>query len=81
VFNEIISSSLQDNSDVLNKNNFLSEAQISSLMQQAQHISNLNAWMPTMAMIDKSFAERNALEQGMNIPHWTNGQIYWWFLV
>jgi hypothetical protein len=69
VFNEIISSSLQDNSDVLNKNNFLSEAQISSLMQQAQHISNLNVWMPTMAMIDKSFTERNALEQGMNIPH------------
>jgi hypothetical protein len=38
-------------------------------MQQAQQITNLNAWMPTMAMIDKSFAERNALEQGMSTPY------------
>lgn len=63
----VYNSAFLDNPDSIQEENYKSKDQIQDLLEQADEIVNQGSWSPKMAMIDKSFAERNALAEGANL--------------
>ena len=49
----------------MNQDNYKNSEQIEDLLESAQEIVEKDTWIPHMAMIDKSMAEKNALKAGM----------------
>jgi hypothetical protein len=49
----------------VDRREFASEAQVEQFLDAAEDIIDKDGWNPSHGMIDKSWAERNALEEGI----------------